>query len=361
MMTGTVDPHRVGFLDEGLFSDQASFDRQVGDVLRMRFDEAVEEGELDRPIELIVRTGRGLPYGTAKAVEDAWHELVNAGVLVVVGPGITDNCLAVVSAFEAGRVPTINFPGTAYSRGRYGFHYQVGALYGDGPLIADAMARQGYRRIAVLRDRSPIGDEYFESFREASERAGMVICVDQRCSPVASDLAPEVAAVSGGNPDALAYLGFGGILVTLSEALATQGWDPPRFTTTAGMHIYSKSAEERKVMAGWVYVDQVDEDNATMRRFVDNFERRYGRRPFDPLSGAMYDMATLVVRGLRYAPVQTPEGMTAGLERISQIPAVLGGPGTVMGFGPWEHTALKGPDYLVLRRMEGATTARWRE
>jgi hypothetical protein len=31
-----------------------------------------------------------------------------------------------------------------------------------------------------------------------------------------------------------------------------------------------------------------------------------------------------------------------------------------MGFGPYERTALKGADYLVLRQMDGQQTVRYR-
>jgi branched-chain amino acid transport system substrate-binding protein len=359
MTTASVEPHKVGYLDEGLFTDPSVFDNGPGAVLRLRFDEAFERGELDRPIEVVVRSGLGLPYGSAKAVCDAWTALADDGALVILGPGITDNCLAIAPVAERGGVPTITFPGTALGRNRYAFHYQVGALYGDGPLIVRAMARQGYESVGVLRDRSPIGDEYFEHFEEECERSGVAVCIDRKVSPVATDLADDVAAVQAARPDALAYLGFGGILVDLSRALAERGWDPARFTTTAGMHVYSKSPEERRVMSGWVYVDQVDEENTTLRRFLDAFEAKHGRRPFDPITGAMYDMATLAVLGLRYAPVHTPEGVTEGLERISQVPAALGAEGTVQGFGPWERTALKGPDYLILRKIEEGGTIRW--
>ena len=73
-------------------------------------------------------------------------------------------------------------------------------------------------------------------------------------------------------------------------------------------------------MSGWVYVDQVDEDNVTLSEMLDRFERRTGSRPFDPFSAGMYDMATLAVLGLRYATVHTPEGVTEGLKRIHQVP-----------------------------------------
>jgi len=48
------------------------------------------------------------------------------------------------------------------------------------------------------------------------------------------------------------------------------------------------------------------------RGLLDRCEARHGRRPFDVLTGGMYDMATLAVLGIRNAPVHTPEGVTAG-------------------------------------------------
>jgi branched-chain amino acid transport system substrate-binding protein len=358
MVQGT-QPFKVGFLDEGLSDEPAEFERSIGAVIRFRFDEAVQAAEVDRPIELVVRTGQGLPRGTAAAVCDAWTELADAGVLVVIGPGITDNCLAVTPLFERRGIPTINFPGTTRSRGRYGFHYQIGALYDDGPLIARAMARRGLKTVAVIRDRSPIGAEFFEYFEEECERSELAIIKDIKCSPVAAELDEPIREAAQGAPDALVYLGFGAVLLDLSRALRRAGWDPPRFTTSAGMHFYAKTPEERREMSGWVYVDQVDEDNVTLNSMLDRFERRTGLRPFHPLTAGMYDMATLAVLGLRYATVHTPQGVTEGLERIRQIPAALGGAGTVQGFGPWERTALKGPEYLVLREMRGTESVKY--
>jgi ABC-type branched-subunit amino acid transport system substrate-binding protein len=360
-MVQDVAPFKVGFLNEGIADDPETFERTFGNIIRFRFDEALEAGEVDRPIELVVRSGRGLPRGTAQAVCDAWTELADAGVLLIIGPGITDNCMAVTPLFEQRRIPTINFPGTTHSRGRYGFHYQIGALYGDGPLIARAMTRRHLGSVAVIRDRSPIGAEFFEYFEGECERSGLAISQDIKCSPVSEDLYDHAQEAARANPDALVYLGFGGVLLDLSRALKRVGWDPPRFTTSAGMHFYSKSPEEKREMSGWVYVDQVDEDNVTLREMLDRFEKRTGTRPFDPFAAGMYDMATLAVLGIRYATVHTAEGVTEGLERIHQVPAALGGAGTVQGFGPWERTALKGPDYLVLREMSGIESVKYRQ
>src|SRR5215470_9103377 len=290
-MADGTEPFKVGILQEGIGGgDPDAFERGMGGTLRMRFDDALADGEVDRPIEIVVRAGRGLPSGTAKAVCDAWTALADDGVLVIIGPAITDNCIAVTPLFEARGVPTINFPGTTKSRGRYGFHYQLGALYGDGPLIVRAMQRRGLSTVAVVRDRSPIGAEFFEYFEE----------------------------VARADADALAYLGFGGVLLELSRALTRTGWDPPRFTTSAGMHFYGMTPDAREEMSGWVYVDMFDEDNVTYRAVLDRIEARDGNRPTGPMIGAMWDMATLAVLGIRNAPVYTPAGVTEGLERIQQ-------------------------------------------
>ena len=38
-----VDPFKVGFLNEGLFPDEATFDHSVGNAIRMRFDEPLRQ------------------------------------------------------------------------------------------------------------------------------------------------------------------------------------------------------------------------------------------------------------------------------------------------------------------------------
>lgn len=77
-MSNGAEPFRVGFLNESTV-----FSRSIGDMIEFRFEEAVASGEVDRPIELVVRSGLGLPHGTAKAVRDAWTALANEGVLII--------------------------------------------------------------------------------------------------------------------------------------------------------------------------------------------------------------------------------------------------------------------------------------
>src|SRR5581483_12431628 len=75
------------------------------------FEEAVREGlqevDLDRPVELVPRQAAGLPGGTAHDVRRNFDELVDTGVLAIIGPSISDNGLLVREWADAARVPCI--------------------------------------------------------------------------------------------------------------------------------------------------------------------------------------------------------------------------------------------------------------
>jgi branched-chain amino acid transport system substrate-binding protein len=348
-------PFKIGYLHEREQPDPGS----LLDALELRFDEALGTGEIDRPVEVVLEHGYGLPGGSAELVQGAWQRLADQGVLAIVGPGNTDNAMAIMRQADAHHLSTINWSGSEHSRGEYCFQYQVGSLPDEGPLIAAAVAAAGTGRVAVVRDRSPIGEEYWQYFNEAAGSHGLAVTADHKISPVATALDAEVALARDSGAEGLVYLGFGGVLPVLWKAVHDARWHPPAYTNTAGLHWYSMPEETRALGAGWIYVDMVDERNPVQAALLDRLEARHGARPCGPIAPAMYDMASLLVGALRLATVHTREGVKEGLERVHQLPAACGGAGTVMGFGPWERTALKGPDFLVFREMGVTSTERY--
>jgi len=71
----TAEPIKVGYLMDFTlppgFPDEMKADfTQVFDIV---FDEAVEQGLLDRPVQMIYREVEGLPKGSVKAVIDAYN------------------------------------------------------------------------------------------------------------------------------------------------------------------------------------------------------------------------------------------------------------------------------------------------
>ena len=74
-----------------------------------------------------------------------------------------------------------------------------------------------------------------------------------------------------------------------------------------------------------------------------------------PVGVAAYDIGRLVGEGLARAVHLTGPGVKDGLEQVKRLPAASGLDGTIMGFGPWDHAALKG-SYLVLRQWKDGKT-----
>ena len=64
--------------------------------------------------------------------------------------------------------------------------------------------------------------------------------------------------------------------------------------------------------------------------------------------GTLADVGRLLGEAVAAAEHLTRAGIADGLQRVKQLPATSGYEGTQIGFGVWDHAALKG-HYLVLR------------
>ncbi|UGQ11866.1 ABC transporter substrate-binding protein [Yinghuangia sp. ASG 101] len=339
-------PIRVGILDD--LSDGPPSVTDIGYWLRLAVDDVVGSGRIDREVEFVHGFGRGLPSGTAAAVERAFGRLVDdEDVLLVVGPAIGDSALVVTPLVEARRVPAINWAGTEKARGAYMFHLQVGSHEDEALVLARYLADVGVRRVGVVHDRSPMGHRYVRFLRDEADILGLGLGLSASVGPLAVDAADEVARVLDAGADALVYLGLGESAPAVATAATEAGFTGPRAMNTAGLRGYRP--DFAKAVDGWVYVDMHADENTTLlalRARLDlPTERAYG-------AAKGHDLGRLVAEGLARAPELTRAGVRAGLEQVKWLPAAEGHEGTLLGFGHHDRGALHGR-YLVLRRWDG--------
>jgi branched-chain amino acid transport system substrate-binding protein len=342
----SAEPILVGVLEDRPGSGESA----TVTVMRAVVNEAIETGRLDRPVNFIVADTHGLPEGTAAAVTAGFHRLVDQNVLLIMGPTITDNGLIVRDLADAARVPCCNWTGSDASRSEWMFHYQIGSLEEEPHLLADHMFALGHRRVALVQDRSPIGNRYGSFFEDATARLGMTITSKSLISPVSTDIDSLVVSLHGNEVDALVYLGLGLSAAALGRALTAADWHPPVFLNSAGMfgHGYP---DWTKHWEGWTYVDAYDEDNP---RLSERLAARAAGDPAMPMAlAAGDDMGRLVVEGIAGAETLTCLGVKEALERIKRLPATLGEAGTTMGFGIWDRAALKGGFILLRQWVDG--------
>jgi branched-chain amino acid transport system substrate-binding protein len=342
-MTTGADPILVGVLYD---FPQADGGAGFEEAVRLGIAEVV----LDRSVELVPRQARGLPAGTAHDVAARYEELREAGVLAIVGPSISDNALVLREFVDSFEVPLINYTGGERTRSEFMFHYQVGSLAEEPVVLAGHLAAANRGSAAVVHDRSPVGHGYAEAFEAAAERAGIEVVGRSAISPLATEAKAIVDRLRTARPEALVYLGLGMSARTVAVALREAGWDVPVVANSALMFGYARK-DWRADWEGWVYVDTVSDGNRRRQALKD----RSPRSAAGPVGVAAYDIGRLLAEGLGRAVHLTGPGVREGLEQVKRLPAASGKEGTAMGFGPWDHGALKG-DYLVLRTWKDGKT-----
>jgi ABC-type branched-subunit amino acid transport system substrate-binding protein len=342
-----VEAIKIGWLGAALDGPGGGYDN----IHRMAFDEAIEQGVLNRPVDFVIHPENGLPHGSAKNAIDGFKQLVDEGCIGVAGAYSSDNAMVLGRYANELEVPLISWCGTERFHGEYCFRLGNGDCGGDATLVVGWLKRNGHERVAVLSEVSPNGEEYFRYFRQACRRRGVAIAAVETVSQTPPDLAANLANLRRAEADALVYMGYGVIAANgmLRDALASLGWDPPRIMGTSFM-FYLMGFDK---FEGWVGIDQLCPDNPLVDGFHARYVKRYGADPPmwpNAIPLLAYDTARVLAEGLHRAPVLTGWGLKAGLEQIRFMPSTTGGPQTHIAGGPHDHQLFKG-DWLLYGRV----------
>lgn len=316
------------------------------------FSKGLESGMIDRPVQIVFREVEGLPKGSAKAVIDAYGELVDEGCLAVFGPAITDNAVPTKEAIEQRfHVPAISVTGTEDWLGEWTFALPQGSMTDEPRFWAQLLAKGGHKTVGCLIEHSLIGDSYMRTFRDACAALGIRIVAEEWIAQTAQDVTGAVTRAHEAGAEALVHCGFGFGVVRVNPALQALGWDPPRFMGTAFENAWLNELIWSS-MLGWVGLDQYDETNPVGQAFLDEFEAAYGRRPEYCVPVVNRDLAMVLLHAFGDAHPLTPRGVKEALERVKMIPAASGAPGTFLSFGKWMRRGWVGAGYLVARRLD---------
>ena len=337
---------RIGILDDS----PAGLNPELLDQVTALALEDIS-GRFGRPVEWVIEQADGPPYGTAKALEDGYAALVDAGVIAILGPAMGDGASVAVPLADRAQMPTVNYAGTERGRSEWMFHLQIGS-HEDEPLwLARRLAEAGRRQVAMIFERAAIGTRYGRFFEEACEILGLDIVARLGVTPGSDDFSGVFASIERSQPQAIVYLGLGLCHAPIAEGLRVAQVGVPCLTNTCGLFGWADPAAARG-FDGWLYLDMFSERNPDYQRLLE----RSGSKPGGgPTLAFHYELFHLLAEALARAPELTRAGMREGFERIKPLPSVLGEPGTFAGFGHFDRGALKGP-YLVLRRWSGGSS-----
>lgn len=349
-----AEPIKLGYLFDFLLPD--GFPKEMRDNLiqpfELVFKEGLEGGVIDRAVEIVFREVEGLPKGSAKAVVDAYAELVDEGCLAVFGPAITDNAVPTREAIEQRfHVPAISVTGTDDWLGEWTFALPQGSMTDEPIFWADLLAKGGHIEVGAIIEQSLIGESYIRNFRKACVAQGIRVVAEEWIAQTAQEVGDAVRKLYEAKPTAIVHCGFGFGVVHVNPALEALGWDPPRFMGTAFQNAWINDVMWNAIL-GWIGLDQYDEGNLVGQRFLDQYHAAYGRRPEFCAPVVNRDLATVLLHAFADAHPLTPRGVKEALERVKMLPAASGAPGTRLSFGKWTRRGWMGAGYLVARRLD---------
>jgi len=353
---GAPEAVRIGFL-----SDMPMGGSLGGlDPIILAFEDAIAEGRIARPIELLASHVVGLPVGRAENVVAAYLDLVERGCLLVLSVGVTNNALVLRDVINEAKVPYITMAGTTQFTGDYCFSLANGGHGEEAAILAAYLADRGFLRI-VLMGEGTVGDaEYHRFFTEQAALYGIEILEATYFEQAPTDDELDrvlLHAHDALTPDALVYCGFGLNSAQINPALERIGWDPPKIMNSAIMWAFS-GPTWMAALDGWVGIEQSladhedGEKNPNWSALLDRHERRFGSRSDSTMIALLYDQGRAAIEALANASQFTGEGVAQGLERIKMMPSTLGGPRTYIGYGPRDHRGYRG-DFMFMKQIRG--------
>jgi ABC-type branched-subunit amino acid transport system substrate-binding protein len=194
----------------------------------------------------------------------------------------------------------------------------------DEPIFwADQIAKRGIDNVGVLVEQSLIGESYIRQFRRACATKGIRIVAEEQIPQTAQDVTAQVTRLHDAGVDSVVHCGFGFGVVLVGFAMQALDWDPPRFMGTAFQNAWINEIVWDAVL-GWTGLDQYDEANELGQEFLDQFEKRTGRRPQYCVPVVNRDLATILLTAFADAHPLSPRGVKDALERVHLLPAASG-------------------------------------
>lgn len=293
---------------------------------------------------ILTATPNGLPDGSEHEFRKGFRELVDAGCLALIGPGLTENGFIARDMAMAFQIPTVIWAAHERLRSDWSFHYQLGSLEEEPPVLLRHLAKMGIRRASLVYDDINIILQYADYLEVARRIYDIEIVARRAMIPEIADAGETIAAVNTPAAEALIYLGMGPSAVPVAKAKKAAGWNVP-VVSCSSLSMGKARPEMARDWDGWIYSDMIDDANP---RLIEAVGRLSPSIVGSPVGISFYDMGRLVGEALDRALYRTRAGLREGFEKVKQLPATVGHPGTHMTAGYGDRAVLKGP-YLVLR------------
>jgi branched-chain amino acid transport system substrate-binding protein len=230
------------------------------------------------------------------------------------------------------------------------FHYRFGAANRqDGLAIAGLMAKQGFKRIAIINNSVPFGTDGARSTTAALEKVKLSVLIQQTYDINSTDLSPQMSNVMNAKPDVLLVFPYPADGARVLRTARQMNLRVPILVARSAL-----SATTRKLAAdasdGILIPNTVDMDRPDVKKFMEALVKNFGAQeptmyPFigyDAARAALQVMAQPeVLRALDAGNiVEARKAFRDAVERIGHFSSLQGMTGIRYEFSAKRHQGL---------------------
>lgn len=296
------EPLRVGFAAQ-LSGIQGELGVQERNGAQLAVDEINAAGGVNgRPIDVIVKDD----LGTADGARAADRELIDAGVVTIIGHATSEATLAGLTVTNPARVVLLSPSATAPElSGRDDYFFRVVQARIAPVQFAEHLRRKlGQKRISVIydTDNAAYSKGYLQAFRgELQSLGGTVVAETTFSSKTQPDFAPLVARLRAGDPDGFLIVASDIDTALIAQRTRLMGWQIPLSTsawaqTETLINNGGKAVEGMRIEISNALI--LDPQTTRFQAFRRSYQARFGQIPsFGAVLG--YDSAFVLATALR--------------------------------------------------------------
>ena len=304
----------------------ASEGQDMKNIVSLLVDETNAAGGINgKKIELVVEDDAGDPRTAALAAQ----KLAGAGVIAVIGTygsAVTEASQNIIAESGLVHVGTGSTSIRLTEKGLPLFFRTCPRDDAQGAAAAAAIVKGGFKKVALLHDKSSYAKGLADESRKALEKAGVEIVFYDALTPGERDYTAILTKLKAAAPDVVFFTGYYPETGMLLRQKKEMGWDMPMMGGDAANHQDLVKIAGAEAARGYFFISPPlpqDMDTQEARHFLEAYKARYQTVPVSVWAVVAGD-AYKVIEAALAAGKTDPEDMAEWLKQLKDMPGLTG-------------------------------------
>lgn len=227
------------------------------------------------------------------------------------------------------------------------FHFRVGPRNAqDAAAIAELIARQGFKRVALINNSLPFGTDSAHATEAALKTSGVPVVIQQTYDINATDLSPQIGRLRSANPDVIVVFPYAADGARVLRTLQQQGISLPRIVARSAL-LNTLRELAGDASDGVLVPNTVDMQRPDVKKFFNSYKTRFGEAQPTMYPVLGYDAAKMFLQAIADPAVQKAlaadeladarVAIRDALIRNGNYQGLQGHAGATYQFGPDRH------------------------